>query len=519
MKFCAANLLFLTNYILILLYMSRLLSFDRPAEIEYLLPLSLASLILMDIMYLGSCNLRGNKIIHMFLGLLALDCWYMLLAVDGGNTGNFLFYLLSPVIWYVSLLFVLMFLFQGRGYRFQKSVRALLTLACLAPLAGFFVSKRAFACMYGIQLLVNISCFLFVGIYHHRQVIFVLKSQWRYFSISAAVVVVLFSVYYFATHGIKNHISNFGIYLPVLLFCMSIHSIVFQEHQSIPLSTAFGRGQSSLILCFSLALTAAVTFFSGNGYGTFLIGINSLAVIFYLCNILRERDLKTGEHRAEKESQYHAALQQFLQEESLKSEFADFLHDEILQNLLSLKNLLGKAEKPEIQSLMSRTLENLNTHIRKEMQDYHPVFLKKLTPKENLSNLIEHVALSFPQRKLNCRFTCEPSLILPEPYNIMICRYLKELLTNVYKHSTGDTVSVTLTERNSVIYLKINDNGTGEKNCEITGEGIRHKGIASIREQVHKMEGSFQINSGPNGFCVEISMPMKGDVSYQYFTN
>lgn len=126
MKFCAANLLFLTNYILILLYMSRLLSLDRPAEIEYLLPLSLASLILMDITYLGSCNLRGNKIIHMFLGLLALDCWYMLLAVDGGNTGNFLFYLLSPVIWYVSLLFVLMFLFQGSLKRTHPEIKIVL---------------------------------------------------------------------------------------------------------------------------------------------------------------------------------------------------------------------------------------------------------------------------------------------------------------------------------------------------------------------------------------------------------
>ena len=41
-----------------------------------------------------------------------------------------------------------------------------------------------------------------------------------------------------------------------------------------------------------------------------------------------------------KESKYHVALQQLQWEEQLNLEFANFLHDDILQDLLSVKNMM-----------------------------------------------------------------------------------------------------------------------------------------------------------------------------------
>ena len=43
-----------------------------------------------------------------------------------------------------------------------------------------------------------------------------------------------------------------------------------------------------------------------------------------------------------KESKYHVALQQLQREEQLNLEFANFLHDDILQDLLSVKNMMKK---------------------------------------------------------------------------------------------------------------------------------------------------------------------------------
>ncbi len=53
------------------------------------------------------------------------------------------------------------------------------------------------------------------------------------------------------------------------------------------------------------------------------------------------------------------------------------MHDNILQNLLSIKNMLCKAEQPEIRRLLLDTLTELNASIRFQMQTYHPNLVKK----------------------------------------------------------------------------------------------------------------------------------------------
>ena len=101
-----------------------------------------------------------------------------------------------------------------------------------------------------------------------------------------------------------------------------------------------------------------------------------------------------------KESKYHVALQQLQREEQLNLEFANFLHDDILQDLLSVKNMMKKADRPEVQKIITETLDNMNTYIREQMQDYHPTLLPKLTIKENYQNLLDGISQSFPNRLL-----------------------------------------------------------------------------------------------------------------------
>ena len=131
-----------------------------------------------------------------------------------------------------------------------------------------------------------------------------------------------------------------------------------------------------------------------------------------------------------KESKYKSALRQLQQEEALKTEFANFLHDDVLQDLLAVKNMVSKAYRPDIQDVITETLDNLNIHIREQMQDYHPVLLKNLTIKENYMNLIEAVAQGFPQKNVSISFECPDSLFLVEPYTLLVYRLIKELFPN-----------------------------------------------------------------------------------------
>lgn len=517
MKNTLLKLLFGLNNALLILYMSFLITKEQ-SIIESSIPLLISSFMLIDITYISVCNLRENKVLTLFCGLLALNSWYVLLSFGSSKLESFAFAALSPMIWYLSIKFLLMFLFQNSGYRFRKITNTLLYITTVLSLVGLFISDSIYAIFYGIQFITIWLCFLFILIYHWKRITFVLKSEWKCFLFSTAIIASLFLIYYFATTAIQGHLSNFGIYLPMLLFSFSIHGTAFSEHRSNPLSTIFTKTQALVILGTSALMLGLMVWLLSGSFNTFLVLLDALFSLIYLCNILLEYRLKQSKHIAS-DNNYSVALQQLKQEESLKASFAIFLHDDVLQDLLSIKNMLTKAHRPEVQNIIRETLENLNTRIREQMQDYHPVLLKKLTAKENYQSLIKGVSQAFPHRSISVSFTCLDTLFLVDPYNILTYRLIKELLTNVYKHSDGNQAWITLTQKNSLIELSICDNGTACANSLTSEDKTTHKGLPSIFEQINALDGSIYLSDNkPQGVCIQIKIPMKGDVSYKYFT-
>ena len=126
----------------------------------------------------------------------------------------------------------------------------------------------------------------------------------------------------------------------------------------------------SLLLAAILGL---LVWSMGAGYAEWLISVNVLSVVAFVCNIVLGQNLKHGETGIIKESKYKSALRQLQQEEALKTEFANFLHDDVLQDLLAVKNMVSKAYRPDIQDVITETLDNLNIHIREQMRRFcHP---------------------------------------------------------------------------------------------------------------------------------------------------
>ena len=91
-------------------------------------------------------------------------------------------------------------------------------------------------------------CFIFTVIYHRKRVAFVFKSEWRHIIFSLIAVIVLFLTYYFSTMRVPEHLSNFGVYIPILLFWVSIHGIILKEQNSLPLSAVFSNRQLTLLI-------------------------------------------------------------------------------------------------------------------------------------------------------------------------------------------------------------------------------------------------------------------------------
>ena len=385
MKHITFHLLFFANSILLILYMGLAANGDTAFSATEIVPLFLSSLMLIDITYISSCNVRENKVISLFCGLLAFHSWYVLLAASHNTVvTSMAFTALSPVIWYVSIHFILMFLFQDSGYKFKKAVSICLAGTCICSLIGIFVSNKLFALFYGIQFLAGCLCFLFIVAFHRKRAAFVLKAEWKCILSSLVVVIVLFLAYYFSTMGVSGRLSNFGLYLPILLFSMSIHSMIRKEHSSLPLSTVFSKRQFAFIL-LSGAITCCLAALAFCSLPLFFLMLNAMFVFVYACNIALDYNLKHEKNDMLRESKYHAALSQLQQEEQLNLEFANFLHDDILQDLLSIKNMMKKAGQPDIQKIITETLERMNTYIRERMQDYRRSLRLKRTIKTCLN--------------------------------------------------------------------------------------------------------------------------------------
>ncbi|MEG0379361.1 MAG: ATP-binding protein, partial [Eubacterium sp.] len=210
---------------------------------------------------------------------------------------------------------------------------------------------------------------------------------------------------------------------------------------------------------------------------------------------------------------YGVSLAQIKREEALKKDFANYLHDDILQDLLSMKNLVSKAHQPEVQRLLIDTLGDLNDSIRTQMQAYHPSLLKSLTLEENIRNMLDAIS---EQYTIPVTLECDHKIFLVEPYNFIFYRIIKELATNAVKHSNASGVSVLLIQEQELISLAVSDNGIGMK--ENSDEASDHHGLSSIREQVILLNGQMTVESTPgDGTQVMITMPMRGEDSYENF--
>ncbi|MBO3443856.1 ATP-binding protein [Clostridium sp. CCUG 7971] len=500
--------------------MCRLVAGQSSFKIQNLVPLFLSTLFLIDVTYIISCNLRENKILNLFSGLLTLDSWYLLSSSKTMNGMNIFFLLLNPIIITCSIKFCFLFIFQGYKYRFKKTTDFLLLVFCIGTLISVLFSNQVYASMFGIQFIGSLICVLFIIFYHWKRICFVLKNEWKIVMFSIGLTLVIFFIYYLMTLNLDDHIGNFGMYIVVFLFSISVHGITFKESKSIPLTSIFSLRQ--LITFISVSIVILYMTISALDYSfiIFVIMINILFAIVFLCNIILEQNLKNRYSTITINSKYMITLNQLLNEERLKTEFATFLHDEVLQDLLSVKNMTSRSNRPEVQKIIYETLDNLNVHIRNQMHDYHPIILKSLTLKENLANLIEGVSETFPNREIKVSFECSDNLFIAKPYDILIYRLTKELLTNIFKHSDGKHAWIILSVERNVLRLSVCDNGSQSisiENAEKPNK-IKHKGLSSIKEQIEDLGGHIIFSKNiPQGARIEIEIIMNGDDSYKHF--
>lgn len=520
-NYLSRQLFLIINQIGIILYLYVVHSFGMTITSQNGLHLCLITLLFIDAAYISYRNIQNNRTLTHFCFLLILTAWQFLLSlfVDSSLSVS-VATLLLPLTLYQTIYFLQSFLFQDTAYKYQRYILMFLRVSYIITSVAFFISRGFFAIAFMIQAMVAVSSILFIIVVHKERVAFVLKSEKRNFLLSTCFVVIPFFCYVALFHNQAEYLDNLGTYLILMLPFVSVHSIVFSSTRTLVLLPPLDKKKRVILIVLGICLFSFLALMFHITLMAIIVLIHNVILIIEVRNLMlywQASSVPSEYYNFTDQQHFYAySLAQIKREETLKKEFSNYLHDEILQDLLAIKNLMGKAERPEIQRMIIDTLDNLNISIRSQMKVHHPTLLKSLTFKQNIQNLLE--SLNKNQRKKVVKFylECSDNIFLIEPYDTMIYRIITELTMNVLKHSKATEASLQLMQKDGQINLVVKDNGIGFHVTKVDTK--KHHGLISIQEQVSLLEGIMEIESSPNtGTQITITMPMKGDESYESF--
>jgi two-component system, NarL family, sensor kinase len=180
--------------------------------------------------------------------------------------------------------------------------------------------------------------------------------------------------------------------------------------------------------------------------------------------------------------------------------------------LLQVDVLAG--EVPERSARMQQALGSISTlatgaldQVRSVARKLHPPEWQRLTIETALRQLWEISGI--PERfEAHIHIDPLPQEPIPE-IKALLYRTLQETLSNLVRHSKATRVEARLAFTGDLITLAVSDNGVGFDIARIRaeqasiGSGI---GLRSIRELVEGVGGDFNVESGPAGTTLVISV-------------
>ncbi len=193
-----------------------------------------------------------------------------------------------------------------------------------------------------------------------------------------------------------------------------------------------------------------------------------------------------------------------LAEQEERRRFSDELHEDVLQIVTAAKMQLAIVEGEDDDSREGRLrkaeqmLASAAAAIRTQAFELGPPVLYSL----GLPPAVRSLAIQLSNESgidIKVEEVSEFGPPLPDPLRIILFRAIRELLTNVLRHSEASEATVFFRPRNSSLEIEVRDNGVGfdlEKLDDFSAEAPRF-GLLAIRERLAYLGSELQIDSRP----------------------
>jgi signal transduction histidine kinase len=225
---------------------------------------------------------------------------------------------------------------------------------------------------------------------------------------------------------------------------------------------------------------------------------------------------EVGNHQLAEKARQELQRRLIEAQEKERGRISRELHDEVGQQIialmLSLKALEAAASEHDLQTKVSElraTAERAGHEIHALAFQLRPLALDELGLPRALSGLLDSwqsrtgITVDFVSAGLD-------EVRLPSPVETTIYRIVQEAMTNVYKHASATSVSVSLERRGDSVTAIVEDDGQGFEG-DLLGRGSdeRRIGIAGMRERAELVDGTLTIESSPGkGTTVRVRVPL-----------
>ena len=210
--------------------------------------------------------------------------------------------------------------------------------------------------------------------------------------------------------------------------------------------------------------------------------------------------------------------------ESEKMNYANYLHDSILQSIIGLNTLVSNLTgDSEITDLIDIEFAKLVQSIRNQIFDTFPSTLYNVSFEDNIKILMADFDKKKPDNFESLLLNISVKKELPKHIIAPAYRIIKELNENILKHSLATLASTNIFTSNQHLHIIVEDNGIGIKDYKKFEESSfhpkQHIGLLSIKNDLNWLNGSFEIVRKTNseiGTTIRIKIPLEVEVAHEH---
>ncbi|MDG1623057.1 ATP-binding protein, partial [Bacillus mobilis] len=139
------QILILINQLWMIIFLCYEFSMNNIIGTAKLLPLLFITIMSIYGSYISFINLKNNTLLSQFSSLLLFTSWQFLLTLNDEQIFRTFSTLLSVLILYNIVQFILLFFFQDSIYSYKKEKDWILRVTCLLTLSVYFINDRIFS--------------------------------------------------------------------------------------------------------------------------------------------------------------------------------------------------------------------------------------------------------------------------------------------------------------------------------------------------------------------------------------